>query len=209
MNINSNISAKFTSTPAFGKDFSVEDAENIARLSGELNDSFETNNVNDDEKAKKKSAGQFLASIGGAIATAFVLGKCGASKILTAFPKLAGKITNFIRKGANFVRNFADDVVNGVKLKKGGKFTKSAAKKIANLEKKAREIYINKRNKSSAEEVIKNAVGVAAMATVVPQVATVDGNNDGVSDLAQKEISAYQSFLQKSAIIEGITDTFA
>ena len=209
MNINPNISAKFTSTPAFGKDFSVEDAENIARLSSELNDSFETGDVDDEQKAKKKSPGQFLASIGGAIATAFVLGKCGANKVLTAFPKLSGKITGLLRKGANFVRNYADDVINGVKLKKGGKFAKTVAQKVSNLEKKARQIYLNKVAKSSTDEVLKNAIGVATMATVVPKIATVDGNNDGVSDLAQKEISAYQSFLQKSAIIEGITDTFA
>ena len=61
-----------------------------------------------------------------------------------------------LRKGANFVRNYADDVINGVKLKKGGKFAKTVAQKVSNLEKKVSKLYEldSKNNLTSLEDLI-------------------------------------------------------
>ena len=202
-----NISA--TSGPSlksssFGKEYQVEDAERIIQLTEELNDSFKK-----EENIDNKSAVAVGASAIGAVLTTFILGKCAASKVITAFPSVSSKLTSGLRKGANAIRDFSDDVAKGVKLKKGGKYTKFLGDKVLKLEKSAREQFIKLSQKSSTENVLTNAIGIVSAATIAPEVLSVDGNNDGISDIAQKNVNAYRNAIHNVGIVSEIVEALA
>lgn len=204
MNVSALNSTPVKSQPSFGKEYQIEDAEHIMELSGQLEDSFSKA-----EKPAIKSAGGILASVIGAVLAAFVMGKCAASKVTTAFPSISTKITNGLRKGANSLRNYADDVANGVKLQKGGKLAQAAGKKVAVVEKFARNKYQQLAEKMGAEGIITNAVGLASVATIVPEILKVDGNQDGISDIAQRNVSAYKNAMKNVGIVSEIVDSLS
>lgn len=212
MNISATNYSQITRQVGFGnedieierKEVSIEDAERIIKLSEQLNDSFE--NI---EQPKMKSAGGVLASVLGAGLATFVVGKCAATKVMTAFPSLPEKFTNVMRKGANVVRDYADDVANGVKLTKGGKYSQTVAKNIGKAEAFAREQFIKYRDKLGLEGLLTNAVGVASIATIAPEVIKVDGNEDGISDIAQKNISAYKNALNSVGIVSELVSSLS
>lgn len=189
---------------SFGKEYQVEDAERIIQLTEELNDSFKK-----EENTDNKSAVAVGASAIGAVLTTFILGKCAASKVITAFPSVSSKLTSGIRKGANTIRDFSDDVAKGVKLKKGGKYTKFLGDKVSKLEKSAREQFIKLSQKSSTENVLTNAIGIASAATIAPEVLSVDGNNDGISDIAQRNVNAYRNAIHNVGIVSEIVEALA
>lgn len=200
MNISANNYSPIKPQASFGKEYEIEDAEHIAKLTEELKDSF---NKDCEDEEKKSKAGIF-ASVAGAILTTFVIGKCAASKVMTAFPKLCSKLTGGLRKGANFVRNSADDILNGKKLPKSNKFVKNITKQIARLEKKARELFVKITGKSSTENVVSTAVGVAAASAVAPEIIKVDSNNDDIPDIAQRNVNAYKNAAQKIGIVSEV-----
>ena len=189
---------------SFGKEYQVEDAERIIQLTEELNDSFKK-----EENIDNKSAVAVGASAIGAVLTTFILGKCAASKVITAFPSVSSKLTSGLRKGANAIRDFSDDVAKGVKLKKGGKYTKFLGDKVLKLEKSAREQFIKLSQKSSTENVLTNAIGIVSAATIAPEVLSVDGNNDGISDIAQKNVNAYRNAIHNVGIVSEIVEALA
>lgn len=204
MNVSALNSTPVKSQPSFGREYQIEDAEHIMELSEQLEDSFSKA-----EKPAIKSAGGILASVIGAVLTTFVIGKCAASKVTTAFPSLSTKLTDGLRKGANSVKNYADDVAKGVKLQKGGKYTKFVGEKVGLAEKFARNKYQHLAEKMGPEGVITNAVGLAFVATIVPEILKVDGNQDGVSDIAQRNVSAYKNAMKNVGIVSEIVDSLS
>ncbi len=208
MNISANNSINGNVNTTFGKEYKIEDAEHIARLTEELKDSFIKGNEGKEVPEMKSFAG-ICASAIGAVLTTFVIGKCAASKVMTAFPGLTSKASNYIRKNANFVRDYADDVANGIKLKKGGKYTKAAAEGIGKAEKFAREKFISLRDKMGTEGIISNMAGAAAIASVAPEILSVDGNKDGISDIAQRNVNAYKNAAQNIGIISEVVNALA
>ena len=212
MNISATNYSQMTKQVGFGNedmeiernDVSIEDAEKIIKLSEQLSDSFEKI-----EQPKIKSAGGILASLLGAGLATFVVGKCAANKVMVAFPSLPEKITNVMRKGANIVRDYADDVANGAKLQKGGKYTQTIAKNVGKAEAFAREQFVKYRDKLGLEGLLTNAVGIASIATIAPEVIKVDGNEDGISDIAQKNVSAYKNALNSVGIVSELVDSLS
>lgn len=204
MNISATSSTQITPQASFGRDYQIEDAERVMKLTEELQDSFKKN-----DEVEHKSASSICVSVLGAVLTSFILGKCAASKVMTAFPSITSKLSSGLRKGANLVRDFSDDVAQGVKLKKGGKGAKFVAKNIGKAEKFAREQFVKLRDKSSTENIITNAVGLASVATIAPEVLSVDGNKDGVSDIAQKNVNAYRNAINNVGIVSEIVEALA
>lgn len=204
MNISASQSIPVKERTSFGKEYQVEDVEHVMQLTRELNDSFQRA-----EEPEHKSVAGIFASVAGAILTMFILGKCAASKIMTAFPGITTKLGSAIRKGANVVRDYSDDVAKGAKLQKGGKYTQFVGDKVSKAESFLRKNYIKLRDKSGAENLITNAVGLTAVATIAPEVISVDGNNDGVSDIAQKNVNAYKNALRNVGIISEIVEALA
>lgn len=211
MNISPNSLSSNVSKVNFGRECDVEDVQKILQLSEELSDSFQckpskkTKDDAQENKAQHKHPMQIAVSVIGTALATFVIGKSVASKVTTAFPKLTDKLTGVIRKGANFVRDFSDDVVNGVKLKKGGKTVKELAKGTSKLEKKARELFV----KNGATESIKNIVGIGSAVAIAPEIISIDGNNDGVADIGQKKVNAYKNFLSQFGTFSGIVESLS
>ena len=199
MNISASQSIPVKERTSFGKEYQVEDVEHVMQLTRELNDSFQRA-----EEPEHKSIGGIFASVTGAILTMFILGKCATSKVMTAFPSISTKLSNGVRAGANLVRDFSDDVAKGVKLQKGGKYTQLAGEKVAQAENFLRKNYIKLRDKTGVENLITNAAGLTAVAAVAPEIISVDGNNDGVSDIAQRNVNAYKNALKNVGIISEI-----
>lgn len=204
MNVSALNSTPLKPQPSFGREYQIEDAEHIMELSEQLSDSFDKV-----EKPQVKSAGGILASVIGAILTTFVVGKCAAAKVITAFPSLSTKVNDGLRKGANFVKNYADDLANGVKLQKGGKYTKFVGEKVGIAENSLRSVYKNLVNKMGTDGLIKNAVGVGAVAAIAPEILKVDGNKDGIADIAQRNVSAYKNALNNVGIVSEIVDSLS
>ena len=204
MNISAIPASHIKEGASFGKDYQVEDIEHVMQLTKQLNDSFQKT-----EEPEHKSPAAICVSIAGAILTMFILGKCAASKLMTAFPSITTKLGSAVRKGANVVRDFSDDVAKGAKLQKGGKYTQFVGDKVSKAESFLRKNYIKLRDKSGAENLITNAAGLTAVAAVAPEVISVDGNNDGVSDIAQKNVNAYKNALKNVGIVSEIVDALA
>lgn len=208
MNVSAFNSTQMKPQTSFGREYQVEDAEHIIELSEKLNDSFTSS-----EKPQIKSAGGIFASVLCAILTSFILGKCAASKIMTAFPGTSKKVTeglaNGLKKGADNLKNYADDVANGVKLQKGGKYTKMLGGKVASVEEFARNKLVKMKDKIGLESMVTNAVGIASVATIAPEVLKVDGNNDGVSDIAQRNVSAYKNAMKNVGLVSEIIDSLS
>lgn len=204
MNVSALNSTPLKPQPSFGREYQIEDAEHIMELSEQLSDSFDKV-----EKPQVKSAGGIFASVIGAVLTTFVIGKCAAAKVITAFPSLSTKINDGLRKGANFVKNYADDLANGVKLQKGGKYTKFVGEKVGIAENSLRGLYKNLVNKMGTDGLIKNIVGVGAVATIAPEIVKVDGNKDGIADIAQRNVSAYKNALNNVGIVSEIVDSLS
>lgn len=204
MNVSALNSTPLKPQPSFGREYQMEDVEHIMELSEQLNDSFKSS-----EEAEVKSAGGIFASVIGAILTTFVIGKCTASKVTTAFPALSSKITDGLRKSANLVKNYANDLANGVKLQKGGKYSKFVGEKIGIAENLLRNEYKKLAAKMGPEGIITNAVGLGAVAAIAPEILKVDGNKDGIADIAQRNVSAYKNALNNVGIVSEIVDSLS
>ena len=210
MNISASNSVNPNLNTSFGREVSFDDSEKIIILGQDLKDSFKKNAPNgDDEAPEKKSIVGVCTSVTVAVLSSFVAGKCLALKMMTAFPSLTPKLTNVVRKNADFVKNYADDVVNGVKMQKGGKAAKVVASKVAQAENFARGQFVKLRDKVGIESAVGTIAGAAAAAAISPEIISVDGNNDGVADIAQKNVNAYRNAAQNIGIVSEIVSVLA
>ena len=204
MNISAMQSFRGNELTSFGKEYQVEDAEQVMILKRKLNDSFQKT-----EKPEHKSIGAICASVTGAILTMFILGKCVSSRVMNAFPFISEKLYTCTSKRANFVRHYSSEIAKGNRLKKGGKYTKLIGEFVSKSENFLRKSYIKLTNKGGAENLISNMAGIAAVATVTPDIISVDGNNDGISDIAQKNVNAYKNALKSIGILSEIVEVIA
>ena len=201
------------STPLKPQSFGNEvyKAQVVLEKSKELGDRFTKN-------PEKKSPLSTLISVAGAFATCFLLGKGLASKAMEVFPKLSGQIVELSKKA------FAGASVFAGKLKSVKVPEKVASSKVANVVKEtAEKVSANPKVKNVAgkvvdfasssfakikaqppEKIIKNAAGIASMAFLGSQIATVDGNDDGIADIAQKDVSAYKNAIGNLGLIGDI-----
>lgn len=194
---------------SFGND--VNNAQFVLEKSRELGDRFTKN-------PEEKSLLSTFVSVLGAFATCFLLGKGLASKTMEVFPKLSGQIVELSKKV------FAGASVFAGKLKSVKVPEKVASSKVANVVKEtAEKVSANPKVKNIAgkvvefasssftkikaqppEKIIKNAAGIASMAILGSQIATVDGNDDGIADIAQKDVNAYKNAIGSIGILGDI-----
>ena len=187
------------------------DAQKVLDLSKQLSDNFQKG-----EDPQQKTKAQTAISVLGALATTFVLGKVAADKIITAFPNMLTKVGTGAKtvvnkaktvKVPNFVKNvkvpekvrsgFGKVVANPV-VKKATNFAGSAASKATT--------YLKTQ---SPEKLFTNGAGIASMIALGSKISKVDGNNDGVADIAQENISAYRSFAQNAGIFTEIVSALS
>ena len=194
---------------SFGND--VLKAQVVLDKSKELGDRFTKN-------PEEKSPLSTFVSVIGAFATCFLLGKGLASKAMEVFPKLSGQIVELSKKafaGASVVAGKLRNVhvpekITGSKVANVVKNTAekvSANPKVKNVAGKVAEYAssaLTKIKAQPAEKIIKNAAGIASMAVLGSQIATVDGNDDGIADIAQKDVNAYKNAIGSIGILGDI-----
>ena len=176
---------------SFGNAQGVDEAQKVLELSRQLNDSFKK----EGEEPTVKHPAQTALSILGAAATMFALGK-GAGKGAVAVLK---KVPDSVKGN---VSKYADDAVNFVKTH-ASKLPKVHQNKVTTAVSNFAKTAYN----SAKTTVMKNpeksfttAAGVLAAATLVPKISKADANNDGIADIAQKNINAYQSAFKTAEI---------
>lgn len=106
----------------------------------------------------------------------------GISKLRTVDPK---EVTVLTKK--DFIRNKTADV-----LEKGLNLAKNTYKKLAYSG-----ISKDVVGADRAQKAFENVAGLVGLATVVPEIATRDANEDGVKDIMQKSQNAYTATAEK------------
>lgn len=190
---------------SFGNDKEVEDVQRVLNLTTELKDQFQGG-------TKTKSNLQTAVSVLGAFAATFVLGKVAASKVLTAFPSLPSKIASGTKAAAAKIKDIQvpEKVLNSKAMKSIKEIAaspklQSASASVKKLAQKASE-YISKKG---PETVLKNAAGIASMGILGTQVIKVDGNGDGIADIAQNNVNAYKNALSSVGAIGEIVEAMS
>ena len=120
------------------------------------------------------------------LATGFVAG----AVVMLVITTLISFSTRNISSKANFAH------VPKVKNEKAAQFVSNAYKQVASFAAKC---------KANPENV---AGGIAAL-TLAPAIITADGNQDGVADIAQKNINAYSSALKSAEIFADMFESIA
>jgi hypothetical protein len=159
----------------------------VVQQTNELRDSFVPEK---DENGNKSVVGTALS-----LATAGIVmyagGKFAASKLIEVFPKAAEKLSAGLVKAAD------SKVVGNV-----SNFLASKNGKIAS---KASEILNKTVENVKKPEALKNVAGGLALAIGLEKIATVDGNKDGINDIAQKNVNAYENAMKNMDLINAIS----
>jgi hypothetical protein len=181
--------------------YSFEDVQKVMDLTNQLDDSF---TKEDNSDVKQKSKLQTAVSVAGALATTFALGKSVASYAFSISPKLPSKLNGVIKAGGNFIKNNSEKLAS-----KNGKVAQFIGKNVGKLENTARQAYTNAVANSNVNQVLSNIAGVAAVGGIASKVITVDGNKDGVKDIAQENVNAYKNALGTFDTLKSVADALA
>lgn len=178
------------------------EAKKVLELSKQLNDSFGNKYNSDGELITNKNHVQTFISVLGACATMFALGK-GAGKGVVA---LAKKVPASAKQGILDASKKAADLVSekAAKLPKNPKISSALSNTVGKAFNSVRAAVTKNPEKS-----FTTAAGVIAASTLVPAIATADGNNDGVADIAQNNINAYSSAFKRAEIFADIVDALS
>ena len=191
---------------SFGSAQGVDEAQKVLELSKQLNDSFASgtrcNGDCDEEKVTNKNPIQTTISVLGACATMFALGK-GAGKGLVALTKKvpASAKENILNTGKKAVSVISEQVA---KLPKNEKVSTILSNTVGKAFNSAKAVVMKNPEKS-----FTTAAGVLAATTLVPSIATADGNKDGVADIAQNNINAYASAFKKAEIFSDMINALS
>ena len=159
----------------------------------EIADSFKKT---DAEGNQIKSPIATAVSIAGVAITTFLLGK----NIGNLGSKLAGKIPADLKsKAASIINSVDEKVFNALSGMKNEKL----ANKLFNFSELAKSgLSFVKKNPG-------NVAGAVAVAGIAPQIMKADGNGDGISDIAQHNISAYNSVLKNAELLTEIAGSLS
>lgn len=195
---------------SFGSASGVDEANTVLQLSRELNDSFKKG-----DNPEIKSPVQTTAAVIGAGLTMFALGKGaakGITKVVKAIPKdaVSGIIPEFVKKDAVKVAN---DVANTVKDKLNklpkGKVYNVLDSTVGNTGRYIKRVATEVINKNGLEKTLANASGLVAATTLAPAIVSADANDNGIADIAEKNINAYSSAVSQAEKIATMVSILA
>lgn len=176
----------------------VDEAQKILQLSRQLNDSFQKENKDDDENITVKHPLQTTLSLAGAGLAMFALGKGVGKAIIGASKKTPENVKTGLVKGLKTASDWTSKQAD--KLPKNEKLTAVFDKSVGKVANGLKGAVSNAIEKNGAEKVFTTATGALAAATLLPKVAKADGNSDGIADIAQNGINAYQSAFKTAEI---------
>ncbi len=203
------ISAQMNCTPikpqvSFGSN-QEKDYEKVVSAANKIADSYTSSSKDGEERPEQKSKMGTLVSVATAALLMYAGGKFAASKVNEVFPKVAPALENGLRKSADFIRE-KTAVLSG----NGNRVASTIGKIGSKTEQAARNIYKSCIKKGGdAAESMKNLAGAAALATGFPKVVTVDGNEDGVRDISQKNVNAYKNAMEQVSVLSDIVDVLS
>lgn len=161
-------------------------------------DTVEFSDENENQEPKKKNILELGLSIAGTVIGAFLLSKKAYNKATPKIKEALSKISqSYDLKGvANNFQKLALDPAKG-KVKT----VIENSKLLNNINEKAKTIINNLTTKDNfVVNKLKdkaNVAGVIGAVAGTTYVATTDGNEDGVADIAQKGVNAYRNAIEK------------
>lgn len=213
-NINTNSKASFK-----GNDF--DDEKNYRQLVDtalELRDTYEPKlnkkHKKQDSENQNPDRKNILAiglSLGLAAFVTYAGGKLVAKKAVELFPKPTNFLSKQLEKASNikafdkasgFFEKHADKIAS--KEGKANQLTKAIRTGRATVSNYTAKGIKGIQNGLKSEDAIAKTVGVAAATAGVSKVATVDGDHDGVKDIAQKSVNAYESAIKDLGSIASV-----
>lgn len=173
----------------------VDEANKVLQLSKQLGDNF---HKVDSEGNDIKNPLQTATSVLAACLAMFALGK-GAGKVaLTAAKKVPASAKKTIADGFGKVKTFVSK--QAAKLPKNEKVTTVLNNTVGKASNAVKSSVAKAVQKSGAEKVFTTTAGVVAASTLVPKIVKADDNGDGIADIAQKSVNAYQSAFKSAEI---------
>ena len=164
----------------------------VLHSTNQLADSFKKS---DAEGKPIKSPISTFISVSGVVLSTFLIGK--------NLGKLGASLAKKIPAGSkDKIINGAKNAVEFVNTKLGTIKNAKISDKLTNVFSSAVE-YVAK----DPSKAIANAAGAAAVAATVPEILKVDGNADGISDIAQHNISAYRNALHGAELLVEIGES--
>lgn len=184
----------------------VDEAQKVLQLSKELSDSFRKEDK-EGEEVKVKHPLQTAVSLVGAALAMYTVGK-GAGKAAIALSKKAPEsLKKGLTEGYKNVSKWASKQAG--KLPTNEKLAHAYTNTVGRVANGVKKGVTDAVAKNGAEKVFTTATGALAVATLVPKVAKADGNGDGIADIAQTGINAYQSAFKTAEIFADMIDAIA
>ena len=146
-----------------------------------------------EDAVQKKNPLQIAISVAGAFCAMFLLGRSSAQLAMSVVKKIPQaakeKLSGFVSSKAPKI-NIPKPSINNEKF---SKVVNAATKHVSSFAQKC---------KANPE----NVAGAIATLSLAPALVKVDGNNDGVADIAQKNVNAYSSFVKSAGVFSEIID---
>ena len=147
-----------------------------------------------EDDTKTKSFIGTAVSVLTAAAVSYVGGRFAADKFSVIFSKQAGKLNTFFN-------NYGSKLAQ-----KSGKLLEGKSGKITKIAKTVSDKVVGQ---LTGEKALMNVAGAVSVATLFPQLVTIDGNKDGKADITQKKISAYKSLMDNMGVVSELAKIIA
>lgn len=193
---------------SFGAPEGVDEANKVLTLSKELSDTFKKE---DSEGNQIKNPLHTALSVLTAGMAMFALGK-GIGKLgWKGLDKAKSAITpekmQVVKDKVHVAKDFVSKQT--AKLPKNEKVATFFNKTVGKAANAVKTSVAKAVEKNGAEKVFTTAAGVVAASTLVPKVATADANGDGIADIAQSKVNAYQSAFKSAEIFADMVNALA
>ena len=189
---------------SFGAPEGVDEANKVLTLSKELSDSFKKE---DSEGNEIKNPIHTAFSVLTAAMAMFALGKGMGKAAVIGAKKIPAGAKQAVVENATKAKGFFSKLAD--KLPKNEKVATFFNKTVGKAANAVKTSVAKAVEKNGAEKVFTTAAGVVAASTLVPKIASADANGDGISDIAQKNVNAYQSAFKSAEIFADMVNVLA
>ena len=190
---------------SFGAPEGVDEANKVLTLSKELSDSFKKEDSEGNQiKNPLHTAVSVLTAGMAMFALGKGIGKLGWKGLDKAKSAIAPEKMQVVKDKVHVAKDFVSKQT--AKLPKNEKvasfFSKTFGKAAGAVKNGLAKI-------TKDEKAFTTAAGVVAASTLVPKIASADANGDGISDIAQKNVNAYQSAFKSAEIFADMVNALA
>lgn len=184
----------------------IDEANKVLQLSRELNDSFTKKDDSDNEGnvVEKKHPLQTAISLAGAGLAMYAVGKGAGKAVYAIAQKAPDNVKLSVKSGCKSVADWTSKQT--AKLPVNDKLSNAYAKTVGKAVDKAKIGVAKAIEQNGLEKVFTTTTGVLAACTLFPKIAKSDGNGDGIADIAQTGINAYQTAFKTAEVFADMID---